>query len=85
MTDHDPLCELTVSTHHSCVCEIIKQARQEARNGFATVVKRVTCGGQHHGNGSPECPRELHHHHDMTCDIGNRILDAMIKAREGKL
>ena len=23
--------------------------------------------GQHHGIGSPECPRELHHHHDDRC------------------
>lgn len=26
-------------------------------------------GGQHHGNGTPECPRELHHHHDDFCDL----------------
>jgi hypothetical protein len=23
--------------------------------------------GRHHGNGSPDCPRELHHHHDEFC------------------
>jgi hypothetical protein len=26
------------------------------------------CNGRHHGNGSPDCPRELHHHHDMFCE-----------------
>jgi hypothetical protein len=25
------------------------------------------CQGRHHGNGTPECPRELHHHHDDFC------------------
>lgn len=28
------------------------------------------CGGQHHGIGTPECPRELHHHHDHRCRRG---------------
>lgn len=23
--------------------------------------------GRHHGNGTPDCPRELHHHHDIFC------------------
>ncbi len=23
--------------------------------------------GQHHGIGTPDCPRELHHHHDEFC------------------
>lgn len=25
-------------------------------------------GGRHHGNGSKDCPKELHHHHDEYCD-----------------
>ena len=25
--------------------------------------------GQHHGDGSPGCPRELHHHHDARCEM----------------
>jgi hypothetical protein len=25
-------------------------------------------GGSHHGTGTEECPRELHHHCDMFCD-----------------
>lgn len=25
--------------------------------------------GMHHGNGSPDCPRELHHHHDEFCKL----------------
>lgn len=25
--------------------------------------------GQHHGNGSRECPRELHHHCDFKCQL----------------
>lgn len=24
-------------------------------------------GGRHKGNGSPDCPRRLHHHHDWFC------------------
>lgn len=24
--------------------------------------------GRHHGDGSADCPRELHHHHDERCD-----------------
>lgn len=38
------------------------------------VVERLKMGdwsfghaGRHHGNGSPGCPRELHHHHDEFC------------------
>lgn len=23
--------------------------------------------GRHHGTGAPDCPRELHHHHDWFC------------------
>jgi hypothetical protein len=26
-------------------------------------------GGFHHGNGAPDCPRGLHHHHDEFCDL----------------
>lgn len=25
--------------------------------------------GRHHGNGSPECPLALHHHHDEFCSL----------------
>lgn len=28
------------------------------------------CGGTHHGNGSPDCPKHLHHHHDTRCKNG---------------
>jgi protein gp37 len=28
------------------------------------------CGGMHHGIGTPECPHELHHHHDDRCKQG---------------
>ncbi len=28
------------------------------------------CKGQHHGKGTPDCPEELHHHHDDTCKPG---------------
>lgn len=37
------------------------------------------CDGMHHGNGSPECPRELHHHHDERCRKG---LDLVIVGGE---
>lgn len=26
-------------------------------------------GGSHHGNGSPDCPRFRHHHHDEFCQL----------------
>lgn len=35
--------------------------------------------GQHHGIGTPECPRELHHHHDERCDP---LADRRQRARE---
>jgi protein gp37 len=28
------------------------------------------CAGEHHGRGTPECPRTLHHHHDDRCAPG---------------
>jgi protein gp37 len=28
------------------------------------------CDGKHHGIGTPECPSELHHHHDDRCGRG---------------
>lgn len=28
------------------------------------------CAGEHRGDGSPGCPRELHHHHDDRCARG---------------
>lgn len=43
------------------------------------VVKRLRMGdysfghaGRHHGNGSPGCPIELHHHHDEFCRLPTR-------------
>ena len=37
-------------------------------------VKRLKSGnwqfgheGRHHGNGTPDCPLDLHHHHDEFC------------------
>lgn len=29
--------------------------------------RQYGCNGQHHGKGTPDCPRELHHHHDDRC------------------
>ena len=29
--------------------------------------------GRHHGTGAPDCPRELHHHHDMFCRPPTRL------------
>lgn len=28
------------------------------------------CDGEHHGRGTPDCPRHLHHHHDDRCRPG---------------
>ena len=25
------------------------------------------CTGRHWGNGDPECPKRIHHHHDIFC------------------
>jgi thymidylate kinase len=33
------------------------------------------CAGQHHGRGTPDCPRELHHHHDDRCLPIYRAMD----------
>lgn len=31
------------------------------------LVMQFGCGQKHHGIGTPECPKELHHHHDDRC------------------
>lgn len=38
---------------------------------FANVLDLGQIGhsGRHHGDGSPGCPRELHHHHDPQCEF----------------
>ena len=28
--------------------------------------------GRHRGYGAPDCPRTLHHHHDMLCPLPTR-------------
>jgi len=38
----------------------LKQIRSQA-------VPQFGHAGRHHGNGRPDCPRELHHHHDVLC------------------
>jgi len=40
----------------------------EARMMRAAHGQQFGCGGRHHGRGTPDCPRELHHHHDEFCD-----------------
>lgn len=42
--------------------------------------------GRHHGNGSPDCPSELHHHHDAFCKIPTplELLEAGIDPNEFK-
>jgi hypothetical protein len=42
--------------------------------------------GMHHGNGSPGCPRELHHHHDEFCQMptNEELLAAGINPEEFK-
>jgi hypothetical protein len=40
--------------------------------------------GRHHGTGAPDCPRELHHHHDERCTppgVGE-LADRRQRARE---
>jgi hypothetical protein len=27
------------------------------------------CAGRHKGNGAPDCPLDLHHHHDWFCNL----------------
>lgn len=36
--------------------------------------------GQHHGRGTPDCPTELHHHHDERC--ASPLDDRRQRARE---
>ena len=47
---------------------------QEQRHRHRLRIERIQYGGnqfghagRHHGDGSPNCPRELHHHHDWFC------------------
>lgn len=37
------------------------------RTAVRATGRQYGCGGQHHGIGTRECPRELHHHHDERC------------------
>jgi hypothetical protein len=37
------------------------------------------CGGQHHGKGTTECPKELHHHHDNRCIPGLETENARLR------
>lgn len=41
-----------------------------AKGGTLWMGGQRGCDGQHHGIGTPECPRELHHHHDERCGPG---------------
>jgi hypothetical protein len=40
--------------------------------------------GRHHGVGTPDCPRELHHHHDERCEPPGAVAlaDRRQRARE---
>jgi protein gp37 len=38
--------------------------------GTAWIGGQRGCGGLHHGDGSPDCPSYLHHHHDDRCARG---------------
>lgn len=40
--------------------------------------------GRHHGIGTPDCPRELHHHHDEKCEPPGAVAltDRRQRARE---
>lgn len=42
------------------------------------------CAGRHHGIGTPDCPRELHHHHDERCERpgADALTDRRQRARE---
>ena len=58
-----------------------------------SVVKRLKMGdwsfghaGRHHGIGTKDCPRELHHHHDEFCSTptNEELLAAGIDPKEFK-
>lgn len=38
--------------------------------GTQWIGRQRGCTGMHHGDGSRECPSELHHHHDERCGRG---------------
>lgn len=39
------------------------------------------CAGEHRGNGTPDCPKFMHHHHDERCIPGlrNRLKAAEVE------
>ncbi len=43
---------------------------QSMRGGTQWIGGHRGCTGMHHGDGSRECPSELHHHHDERCGRG---------------
>lgn len=42
--------------------------------------------GRHQGSGRPDCPRELHHHHDVFCEYPTEaeLVEAGIDPEEFK-
>jgi hypothetical protein len=44
--------------------ELEDQAARRRRSGPYV---QYGCAGRHHGRGTPDCPFDLHHHHDERC------------------
>jgi hypothetical protein len=70
-----------VSTHVSRAAEAVaalaarRQIAREAGQDAATA--QYGHAGRHHGVGTPDCPRELHHHHDERCEPRSGIDEAI--------
>lgn len=47
--------------------EFDKWAMEQLRERAEPERTQWGCDGKHHGIGTPECPRELHDHHDEFC------------------
>lgn len=47
--------------------EAITAAVKVAKDWCKRLGLQFGCEGQHHGIGTKECPKELHHHHDDRC------------------
>lgn len=50
-----------------CGAELGAPGREDIDPGEPTRFDSWGCGGYHRGNGTPGCPREIHHHHDRRC------------------
>lgn len=69
---------------HMCITSL--QAELRGRDERIAEVEKLGrlqwgCAGEHRGNGTPDCPKFMHHHHDERCIPGlrNRLKAAEVE------